>query len=791
MDAEPQLDSLDGWVAVKENVFGQPEAPHKLRFLVAWNAVESKFAVTCHNRTLQEQAGGKAGAEDGGGGLAGEQPSWAGLYSSQALHNIHRQLAALNERLESCFPALPAALTGQSGLWALLFPGCPVLAEAELEALCHRLERYLGWALELCGRKALLDTLFAHDQDEEDEYFENLQEFRRKALKGQLSDAKEALRRVLHQHKDASKLVALMDLYEEEDEAYWALVTVATQFYQYLLQPFRDMRELATLYRLEILKALRADRLGPKRIEALQKEAEEWAKQAEEAVCSIQDITVGYFRETVTALAAMQKQMEQDRKRFGQAAWAAASPRLENLKYLLAKETLQHMRAKELCLNHKRADIRKKMQSLGEQENDMACVEELEIEYYETQLELYEVQFEILKNEEMLLVTQLETLRRQMKEIQDEVVYYDTCENPDELEAADQGLELTHAPSSEMVQLRQRTQQLETKRGIICSRRAYLRNKKDQCEESRRLRLQEARESTRHFLQHHSIQMKRDKKKEEEKTKKAWIKQEREKTLERLKTFKEKCPAQFVLKTSRSQPLNSKQPLGASRRTPSAKSTQPLSISGKLPPKHSRTSRPIQAKGPKALRPKPSADIPIHIFAPPADPKHCKQTEEVPPLPPLPPPPPAPPLPDAHLGGLKRTTQASDQPLPLVSEEPPRRSPGAERAAKTAAHTANTCTGTMDEVLASLRRGEILLRKVEPPRPPPSSGSSLNDGILAAIRQGVKLRKVSPEPKTDLQKASNNELERSIKAAMLRIKKVSADSEEDENNDQNSGEWNS
>lgn len=55
------------------------------------------------------------------------------------------------------------------------------------------------------------------------------------------------------------------------------------------------------------------------------------------------------------------------------------------------------------------------METLGEQNNDVAQVEKLELEYYETQLELYEVQFEILKNEEMLLVTQLETLRRQIK----------------------------------------------------------------------------------------------------------------------------------------------------------------------------------------------------------------------------------------------------------------------------------------------------------------------------------------------------------------------------------------
>lgn len=96
----------------------------------------------------------------------------------------------------------------------------------------------------------------------------------------------------------------------------------------------------------------------------------------------------------------------------------------------------------------------------------------------------------------------------------------------------------------------------------------------------------------------------------------------------------------------------------------------------------------------------------------------------------------------------------------------------------------------MDEVLASLKRGEILLRKVEPSRLTPSSSSSLNDSILAAIRQGVKLRKVNQEPKTDIEKGSSNELERSIKEAIQRIKKVSADSEEDEN-EPSSSDWNS
>lgn len=47
-------------------------------------------------------------------------------------------------------------------------------------------------------------------------------------------------------------MVELLQLYEEEDQAYGGLLEASTQLYQYLLQPFRDMRELAMLRRQQI-----------------------------------------------------------------------------------------------------------------------------------------------------------------------------------------------------------------------------------------------------------------------------------------------------------------------------------------------------------------------------------------------------------------------------------------------------------------------------------------------------------------------------------------------------------
>lgn len=57
---------------------------------------------------------------------------------------------------------------------------------------------------------------------------------------------------LLDRHKSMDSMVELLELYEEEDQAYGGLLEASTQLYQYLLQPFRDMRELAMLRRQQI-----------------------------------------------------------------------------------------------------------------------------------------------------------------------------------------------------------------------------------------------------------------------------------------------------------------------------------------------------------------------------------------------------------------------------------------------------------------------------------------------------------------------------------------------------------
>ncbi|XP_039768128.1 WASP homolog-associated protein with actin, membranes and microtubules [Ornithorhynchus anatinus] len=745
MEAEERADSLEGWVSVRERPFDADPRPPRLRFLVWWSPQAGRFAVTCPSRG----------------------PPPAGLLSVAALRGLHGLLLGLWPRPEPRLPALPAGLgTGPAG-------------PEELRPLCRELEGYLAAAAAACGPDLLLDALFPAEDpaDREPAYFEPPDELRRRTLRGRLDAARGRLRAVLQIHGAAETLVTLLKVYEEEDEAYRELVSQAADLYHYLLRPFRDMRELATFYKLEILKSLKTEELGPRRRAELKKEAENWRLRAEEAVTSIQEITVDYFKETVKALAAMQKQMEEDGKRFGSASWASATPRLEKVKLMSAQETLQLMRAKELCANQKRADIRKKMKSLSEQERSVDAVDELEIQYYEAQLESYKVQFEILKYEERLLVLQLETVRRLLKEKQDEVVYYDTCENPEELKGLDQTVDQQNSQNPEWKKLNLQLRQLESKRGIICSRRAYLRNKKDQCEESHQLKVRQAQESHKHFLRHHGIQLKRDKKKEEEREKREWINQEYQKTLQRLKTFREKRSARSGQKASGSDPVGPSPHLDDSPPTVSA-DAQPLSLIFLSP---GLEKSPPSDKGQSGRGQGGSEGLPEQTLAPTGEPGEEVKTPQASPLltppaspsPSAPPPPPPPPLPVHPPPPFWEPTKVGEKPFSADKfRDPPR----------------SRCSGLMDEVLASLKQGNSGLRHVEPPHPP-GPGTSGQDDLLAAIRRGVKLRRVTPGPAREA-KASNSELERSIKAAMRRIKKVSADSEEEDDGEQNSGgEW--
>lgn len=185
-----RLDSLEGWVAVKSNIFEETDA-FKLGFIVQWNVIECKFAVTCHNRTLQRQ---RRKAEVT---AADPQVSWAGLFSVNDLKHIHQQFTCVADVLAACFPDLSEFEEGN--IWDLLFltrRADPEDDERDFESPCRKLEKYFSTAIDICGRTIVLETLFPQDERDVEEYFENLQEFKRKTMQEEMGRAKGHLRQV-------------------------------------------------------------------------------------------------------------------------------------------------------------------------------------------------------------------------------------------------------------------------------------------------------------------------------------------------------------------------------------------------------------------------------------------------------------------------------------------------------------------------------------------------------------------------------------------------------------------
>lgn len=57
----------------------------------------------------------------------------------------------------------------------------------------------------------------------------------------------------------------------------------------------------------------------------------------------------------------MYDRMRADQKKFGKASWAAAAERMEKLQYAVSKETLQMMRAKEICLEQRKHALKEEV----------------------------------------------------------------------------------------------------------------------------------------------------------------------------------------------------------------------------------------------------------------------------------------------------------------------------------------------------------------------------------------------------------------------------------------------
>ncbi|KAJ3605640.1 hypothetical protein NHX12_027685, partial [Muraenolepis orangiensis] len=532
----------------------------------------------------------------------------------------HSQLCAVNSDLGPCLPAFPPEDPPPGGsVWTVIF-GPPEASRRETDALCFQVQVYLGHARDTCGWKVVSQVLFSEGHDAE-EYYEDLGELRQKGYEDALQRADARLQQacnltlsdsveLLDRHRGLDSMVDLLQVYPEEDQAYEELLEATTQLYHYphfqphlppyaLLSPphFQPhlppydtgLRGQHTCFLPALVVretwfwvSLETERLGPRRVEGLTREREEWQRKAHAAVLSIQDLTAKYFHTTTRAQKAMLERMRADQRKLGKSSWSTAAGRMESLQYTVSKETLQLMRAKEVCLEQRKHGLREEMQSLQAGEDALLRLDQLEVLYYQLQLQLYGVQAEVLRCEELLLTAQLASLRRQMTERQDEVVYYDAYESPDAIPLTDE----------ELVVLQHKTRQLEARRGRITSKRAHLKNKKDIC------------------IVNHNQKMHQRQGSQSDGDSLKTLHQERRKTLLGLRSHSQRFPGQVTLKSSRLRlglPHAKRRPGG-----PASPGTPPgTQGEGGGPPDGG-----LPGDGCESLGPLPLASLPLAPFSP-------------------------------------------------------------------------------------------------------------------------------------------------------------------------------
>ena len=279
-----QPDSLEGWVAIKENPFSDNVMPPRLTFHVCWNNLGRKVAVTCRQRSRV--------ASD-----TEEHLVRTGLFSFEELRCIHELLSLVHPSLGPYLPVLPEE---PRGLWAFVsYQETP----ENIDEICQQLGNYFPIALDTCKEKLLMSTLF--EENSVQEYFENISELRRQGYDQLISIAEEELKNVVFERENASNMSELGDIYAREDRAVFKLNVALAELYNYQIQPFLDLREVAVCKVKEAKFGIQDPNVGDRVKREYAERLSEWQQHYEEALDRIQDIYMKYYSKTKSIYTGM------------------------------------------------------------------------------------------------------------------------------------------------------------------------------------------------------------------------------------------------------------------------------------------------------------------------------------------------------------------------------------------------------------------------------------------------------------------------------------------------------
>ncbi|RWS16737.1 junction-mediating and -regulatory protein-like protein, partial [Dinothrombium tinctorium] len=466
---EAMENSLEDWVAVKPNLFASDGHNPNYRFFVAWNDAEQKLAITCSQGSRK--------------------------VSDKSTTSLATSLRQKQTPID--------------------------------DSICRQLEDYLEKALHICGKRLFLSLLF--DEHPLSDFEENLQELRLKGHENVYRNALNELEEVLKIRKRAENMIEMSTVYAIEDEVVANVSIALAELYNFQIQPFLQLREIAFNSKKKAETKLKDDNLGERIKREAKREYEENNDQYLAANEALQHLYQEYYRKTSELVGAQVERMLCDKGRFGRSAFDVVDGpnRLLRLQVFLCQERLKLLNAIKLSKECQRDQMKLTIKrDMSKEESKRADLELLEAE-----ISILDIRLDISTEEETLLKKQIEILKNNDSKNVEVELFYDAVEDLRDLLGDEENTPNTFENP--------KIDSLKAKLEKIFRRRANLRNKRKFLI-SERSRKQQDEAAKANLTKHNSFSSKRNEKAAYDKKNEEYLKNARLKTLQRLRLYRQK-----------------------------------------------------------------------------------------------------------------------------------------------------------------------------------------------------------------------------------------------------------
>ena len=215
-----------------------------------------------------------------------------GELSVNELKAVHEQLCLIHPSLGPYLPDLPSQ---PQGFWAYFYKH-----ESPTDSFCSMVEDYFRIAFDICGKGLLLNTLFG--KTSYDEYFENISELKRRKYDESVDTCQQKLQNILSLRSGSVNMLDKLQYYSLEDSAMFDLNVALADLYNYLLQPFLDMREMSLAKLKEAKNGLQNENYGDRLKKEYADMFAEWQENYEHALDAICQHYIDYYSKTVSIL---------------------------------------------------------------------------------------------------------------------------------------------------------------------------------------------------------------------------------------------------------------------------------------------------------------------------------------------------------------------------------------------------------------------------------------------------------------------------------------------------------